>query len=104
MERSVRVAPASFKRAGEDERRTGVSIAAPYSDALRTKLKRLIPADDRAWLPPPTAKWWVAEEYAEKAIALVCRIFGETIVVDENGDETYRERDGSISARQERLF
>lgn len=85
------------------EGRPGATVSAPYRRKFVERIKRKVPSEDRAWWPDHL-RWWVAEEYVEETIELVRKLYGETIVVDENGDETYHERDGTVSARQERLF
>ena len=91
---------------GRHDRRTdrpGVVIETHFDAGFVEEIKRAIPSEDRAWWPE-ARQWWVQEDYEADAIALVVYHYGETIVVDAEGGETYLDAEGRESARQERLF
>jgi len=79
----------------------GVWIHTPYSEEFVKEIKR-IPSWYRAWAGEDSA-WFVREEYAAQATALVIHHYGETIIAYPDGSEEYRDRSGA-TARQERLL
>lgn len=90
---------------GRRDRRTdrpGVVIVTPFSQDFIDDLKD-IPSRDRAWWPE-ARQWWVAEEHEADVIALVVHHYGETILVDEDGGETYLDANGNPSASQGGLW
>lgn len=83
--------------------RTGLVVDTPYSRDFVEDLKDAVPPADRAWWPDQKL-WWVSEDHEADVVALVVWIYGETIVMDEGGDETYLDEHGNESARQGRLL
>lgn len=91
---------------GRHDRRTdrrGLVVQTHFDADFVQEIKRGVPSDDRAWWPE-ARQWWVHEDHEAAIIALVVFHYGETIIVAEDGSETYLNADGTEAARQERLF
>lgn len=82
--------------------REGCELYTPFNADFVNELKDGVPWEKRSWNSEDKV-WWVSSEWAEFAEDLVVHHFGETIVVDEDGAEEYRDGHGT-SARQERFL